>query len=55
LTFETGSRLAEISERAFSHSFSLKSICILSSVRFLGIYCFSQCTSLCSVRFDFKA
>jgi hypothetical protein len=53
VAFEFGSRLTEIEAYEFCICFSLRSICIPSSVAILCENCFIECTSLCSLTFEF--
>jgi hypothetical protein len=52
VTFERGSKISHIEERAFSHCSSHLSICIPSSVDILGDECFSQSEADLLVTFE---
>jgi hypothetical protein len=51
ITFESGSQLRRIDDRAFRNT-GLKRIRIPSSVEFIGEYCFCECKSLCEITFE---
>jgi hypothetical protein len=55
VTFESGSLLSNILDRAFCGCRSLLSICIPSSVTHLGGECFSRCESLSTVTIESRS
>jgi hypothetical protein len=52
ITFEAGTKMTRICDRAFDECETLKSICIPASVTFLGAECFDRCQRLSQVTFE---